>query len=126
MWLNRKQTLHWLPRILAISGILFVNLFTLLSFAEAKNADWVSISLLISHMLPFILIAVTIIVWRFPSAGGLLFIAFGYFAIIFTRSRYMIFIVLPPMIVGLLFLAEGMLGWTYDEGESTSHGSNAA
>lgn len=116
MWLNRKQTLHWLPRILAVFGLVVVNLFTLLIFAEAPS-EATSSTWLLSLMLPLILIAITFIAWRLPTLGGILFIAFGYAAIIFAANRYMMFISLPPMIVGLLFLAEGMLGWTYDDVE---------
>jgi hypothetical protein len=63
----------------------------------------------------FILIVITIVAWRLPAVGGILFIAFGYFAISFTVNRYMLFMALPPMIVGLLFLGEGLVGWTYDD-----------
>jgi hypothetical protein len=119
MRLSNRQILHWLPRTLALIGVLCLSLIDLKVYVETGGFRQFSESSLPYLELTLILIAVTAIAWYWSTIGGILFIAFGYFAIIFISSSHDILIALPPMFVGLLFLWEGTIGWLYD-------GDNAA
>ena len=116
MRLGKKEIIHLLPRILALVGVLCVSLITLMVYVETGGSRQFTQSSLPYFELLLILIAITVVGWYWATVGGILFIAFGYFAMIFISSPQMILIALPPMLVGLLFLWEGTLSWLYDNG----------
>lgn len=110
-----KQVFYWLPRILAILGIVFFSLFALDVFVEYETLSEIVVALAI-HLIPsFILIAITVIAWRWHVVGGLLFLLLGFFSIFFfnTYENPISFalLTLPPLLVGLLFLWEGLMIW---------------
>lgn len=93
------KILYWLPRILAILFILFISMFALDVLGEPQ---WF-LALLI-HLIPsYILIALTILSWKFPLPGGLAFIALGILLLVLSHFEPLI-ISIPVIVIGALFL----------------------
>lgn len=94
-----KKVLYWLPRILSILFIAFISIFALDVFSEPQ---W--FLALIMHLIPsFILIALTIIAWKYERLGGFIFIIGG-FILLISSSFESTIISIPIIIIGLLFL----------------------
>jgi hypothetical protein len=93
-----KKVIFWLPRVLAIVFIAFVSIFALDSFGAPQ---WYLA--LFMHLIPsFILIILTVVAWKKPLIGGILFIITGLVTIIFFRTA----IFIPVAVIGVLFLTE--------------------
>lgn len=112
MTINRDRLWHWLPRILAIVGIFFLSIFALDVFGEHNNALEIAVGLFM-HLIPsYILLAVTLLAWRYGVTGGLLFIGLGLLSVAFFKTYEhpltLLTISVPPMIVGLLFIYDEM------------------
>lgn len=74
---NVSKLVYWLPRVLAISMIGFLALFSLDIF-EGNYGFWGTIVGLLMHNIPvFILIAVLLVAWKYEWVGGVVFILFG-------------------------------------------------
>jgi hypothetical protein len=121
---TNKQILYWLPRMLALFGILFLSLFALDVFVDYSSIGEVALALTM-HLIPsFVILAATIVAWRWRIVGGVLFIMLGFFSIAYfhTYQNLISFMLLsvPPMIVGMLFLWEGMMSWVYRDIEAMS------
>lgn len=109
-----KRFIHWLPRILAIGGILFISLFALDVFSEYDNVLQIAVALFM-HLIPtYVLIAVTLIAWHYRRVGGLLFMVVGLLTILafktYTDVIVFALITMPPVIVGALFIWDGIIG----------------
>jgi len=105
-----KKTIYWLPRVLSIFFILFLSLFSFDIFSEYRG--WEAILPLLIHLLPpLILIAVTMIAWKYDLTGAAVFIFLAaYYVWTAGLDRpwsWYASISGPAMLVGLLFLA----GW---------------
>lgn len=99
----RKHHRVWLPRIIAIAYVLFLSLFAL-------DTPVFSLGFLM-HLLPSFLLAGTLaIAWRWARVGGTLFL--GWFLVFFLffhtwrEPMTFVFISLPLLIIGGLFLAQ--------------------
>ncbi|MBN2567768.1 hypothetical protein JXB02_06830 [Candidatus Woesearchaeota archaeon] len=102
-----RGTLWWLPRVLGILYILFISLF-------AFDVPILSIGFLM-HMLPSLLLVVALVIgWRWPIVGGWIFLMMGIaFVFFFNTYRQILSLLLisgPPIVLGVLFLAEGHKG----------------
>lgn len=96
-----KKILFWTPRILSVLFIAFISMFALDVFSEPQ---WVQALLI--HLIPsFILIILTVVAWKKAYLGGILYIIFGLFILIFTNFEAYI-IVIPCCFIGLLFIGE--------------------
>ena len=117
-----KQILHWLPRMLAIFGILFLSVFALDVFVEYATLSDIAVALTM-HLVPsFLLIGATVVAWRWRILGGILFLILGFVSIFFFHTYEntwsFLIVTLPTLIVGLLFLWEGLITWATRELES--------
>jgi hypothetical protein len=93
-----KKIIFWLPRVLVITFIAFLSLFALDVF---DMPQWYLA--LFMHLIPsFILIILTVIAWKRPFVGGVLFLIAGVVGTIFFRTT----ICIPVFVIGLLFLTE--------------------
>ena len=104
---NNKRLLIWIARGFAILFILFISMFALDVFSEGYNW-WETFVALFMHLIPsYFLIAVTVIAWRRPALGGILFILLGIISIVaFNTYREFIgfmIITMPSFIIGALF-----------------------
>jgi hypothetical protein len=102
----QQKLLFYFPRILSIIFILFISIFALDVFGEYKIPEvlWA----LVMHLIPtFILIALTILAWKKPKAGGIAFIVLSLISTIFFKTYQniisLILISLPPFATGILF-----------------------
>jgi hypothetical protein len=70
---------------------------------------WQEIGGFLIHLIPsYILIIATIIAWKKEFIGGIIFIALGVLAIIWINNIWISWpILLPPFIIGILFLVAG-------------------
>jgi hypothetical protein len=110
MFKNKAWWLYWIPRVLAVVFILFISLFALDVFSEYDTLREI-IRALFMHLIPsFLLIIVTAIAWRWRLTGGILFVLLGLVSIAFFNTYWHIvtflFISLPPILLGLLFIWE--------------------
>jgi hypothetical protein len=108
-----RRLLHWLPRLLALFGILFLAIFALDVFGEGYTPGELVVALLM-HLLPNLaLLAALLIAWRWRRAGGALFVLLGVVSIFFFRTYRdpIIFLIvsLPVLVVGGLFLVDDWL-----------------
>jgi hypothetical protein len=105
-----KKFITWLPRILTITFILFISLFSLDAFSE-PNSFWINLIGFFIHLTPsFILLIILLISWKRKLIGGISFIAL---AIIFTFAFHtyedivtLLLISLPPLLIGILYLID--------------------
>ncbi len=102
-----RKIIYWLPRVLSIGFVLFLSLFSLDVFSEYNGFD-VILPLLI-HLIPsFILLAVTLISWKYDLLGTFVFLGFSVFYVFaagFDRPwSWYVCISVPAGVVGILFL----------------------
>jgi hypothetical protein len=87
----------WIPRILAISFIIFISIFALDVF---ELPHWPLA--LFMHLIPsFILIILTIIAWNNSKVGGILYLIASLLFGIFFKSTI---IIVPTFVIGILLL----------------------
>lgn len=68
-----NRLLYWTPRVLSILFILFVSLFALDVFGQYQG--WDLLKALFIHLIPtYILIAATVIAWRYEFTGAVIFL----------------------------------------------------
>ena len=110
------RIIHWLPRIICISAILFISLFALDSFTSGLTIGQQIYNFII-HLLPsFCLIFFLIIAWKNEYIGGVIFTIIGVFfsPLVFIHNYKMnnsiwisigiiTFITIPFVITGILF-----------------------
>ncbi len=103
----KERILYWTPRFLAIMFILIISLFSFDVFFEGYGF-LETIGALLIHLVPtFLLIAVLLIAWRWPLAGGIIFVGLGLFFIIVMQSpRFISEIIItgPLFVIGILFI----------------------
>ena len=109
--------IHWAPRILCILAILFVSLFALDAFNPDLSIGEQILGFLM-HLIPsFVLAAFLFVGWKWPEAGGIIFLTIGILASpwLFLHNYAMngsvwmslgviAGIALPFIVVGLLFI----------------------
>lgn len=106
---NLKKSLYWTPRIAGILFILFISLFALDVF-DAHTGFWETMFALFMHLIPSILLAITIVIaWKREWFGALLFIGWAIWYMAFMRGfpwiAYMLIAGIPALI-GILFLVD--------------------
>ncbi|MFH1590237.1 MAG: hypothetical protein ABIB43_06740 [archaeon] len=108
-----NKFIYWTPRILSITFICFLTMFSFDVF-DMGLSFWQSIGALLIHNIPsFILLAVLLISWKHEIVGGIAFILAGLLYIIMLLMKpqlewYMlswsIIIAGPAFLIGILFL----------------------
>ena len=106
--MKAKKVLFWLPRILAIIFILFISLFSLDSFSTS-DPFWKELIGFLIHLVPiYLLIGLLILSWKYKRIGGILYVVLAIiFTIFFDTYEHIfsfLFISLPVLIIGLLFI----------------------
>ena len=96
-----KKFLHYLPRTLSILFLIFISLF-------AFDEPILSLGFLM-HLIPsFIFLIIILISWKKELFGGILFIILGIIFTLFFKTyqiwQSLVFISLPVLIIGILFL----------------------
>jgi hypothetical protein len=107
-----RQAVHWAPRVLGVIFALFLSLFSFDVFGMGLS-PLEALGAFLIHSLPTLgLLAAVALGWRWPLAGGLLFVAWGLFYVLamggFDWIAYALIGVLP-MLIGLLFIADHLL-----------------
>ena len=107
-----SRLLYWIPRVLAILGILFMMMFSLDSFDGTEPIGKKILGFLIHNIPVFILIIVLIIAWKREFLGGILFIvvfiAGSIFFRSFTGNPQSLIVIAPLFVTGILFIVHYM------------------
>lgn len=109
---SRNKLIYWIPRWIGILYILFLSLFTLDAFT-AGAGFWNNILAFLIHMLPSIFVLVALILaWRWPLAGGFLFLILTIIFLLFFEHYRQIKIALifegPLLLTSILFFVDGL------------------
>lgn len=101
---------RWSPRVLAILYALFLSLFAFDSW-EGAATFWEGLAGFLIHLMPVYVVAAALAAgWRWPRAGGVLFLALAAgFALVFNWSEPLTLLLMagPPALAGVLFLLGG-------------------
>jgi hypothetical protein len=93
---SMKKFIYWLPRILAVAFVCFISVFALDAF---DTPQWPVA--LFMHLIPsFVLCGATVLAWKRPYAGSVLFIFIGGLFAFFMHS---ILLAVPAFIIGITF-----------------------
>ena len=93
-------------KVVALAGIALLSVFALDVFGSGEPLPTVVVALLM-HLLPsFALLAVLAMAWRWPLAGGLLFLLAGAAVFLFLRNPFGVNLMLagPLLLAGSLFI----------------------
>lgn len=107
-----KQALYWSPRVAGILFVLFLSLFALDVF-DMNLGFWGTIVGLFMHLIPSILLAITLVLaWRWEWIGAVIFAGWSIFYIVSARGfPWSVYAIIAgiPFIIGILFLVD----WIY-------------
>ncbi|WP_455423267.1 DUF7670 domain-containing protein [Cucumibacter marinus] len=98
--------MFWVPRSIAILGIIFISVFALDAFAPERSLPEQLLGFAI-HLIPSaVLTVILVIAWRFEAVGGVLFLAVGIVPFVTLSNPLWVNIILagPFMVAGALFL----------------------
>lgn len=109
------QMLYWAPRALCIVFALFISIFALDVFSEAKGF-WITLLALLMHLIPtFLLLIVLAVSWRREWIAGILFPLLGVLYVVWAWNKpfaawsTLLLMAGPLVLTGALFL----LNWYY-------------
>jgi hypothetical protein len=93
-------------RLVAIFGILFLASFALDVFGSGLAIGDLIVALII-HLMPALIVAAFLgLAWRFPFAGGLIFVLFGIVPVVFIAAPFSdnLLLGMPFLVAGALFI----------------------
>lgn len=109
-----RRMVFWAPRVLSLMFILYLSLFALDVFTEGRGF-WRTLAALLIHLIPsFVLVAVTILAWRWEWVGAALFGTAGlaYILMVFLRplpgairASWIAAVAGPALVIALLYMA---------------------
>lgn len=108
-----KGLIYWLPRILSILFICFLMLFSLDVFTPGASITDIALGLFMHNIPALILLAITIIAWKYEIVGGIAFILAGilYMGLVVKGGvpllmalSWSLSIAGPAFLVGILYL----------------------
>ncbi|MGD0583167.1 MAG: hypothetical protein ABR974_09510 [Bacteroidales bacterium] len=109
----KEKALYWTPRILAILAILFMLMFSFDAFDGNEPLGRKLLGFLIHNIPVLILTAIVVVAWNRELPGGIILIAVAFCACIFfhsfTTNRASLFIFIPFMVTGVLFILHHLL-----------------
>ena len=108
--LTMHKALTIAARTVAILGIGFLSLFALDVFGMDAPPIEIALGLLI-HLIPnFALIAVLAVAWRWPLAGGAMYVVIAALPVLFLSNPFWVNAILaaPFALAGLLFIASAL------------------
>jgi len=102
------RLLYWTPRIASLLFVAFVSLFALDVFGEYEG--WELAFALLMHLLPtFVLLATTVIAWKYDLVGASVFLGFAawyaWWAGLERPLSWYLSIAAPATLIGILYLA---------------------
>jgi type II secretory pathway component PulF len=101
-----KKFIYYLPRVLAVLIVAFLAVFILEGFGP--EFSWQAS---LSHaILTLVVLAVTVVSWKWPKIGGWVFALFGVMYLFrASGENWVSGLVLGglPLLIGVLFLVEG-------------------
>lgn len=103
-----RALIHWIPRVLGLAFTLFIAAFALDVF-DGQTGPGLALALA-AHLAPAAaVLAATLVGWRRPVAGGVLFALLGVGYILLAGpdrpAGWYIAIAGPAFVIGLLFVA---------------------
>ncbi|MFA5010100.1 MAG: hypothetical protein WC553_02635 [Patescibacteria group bacterium] len=101
-----KKFLYWFPRGLAILVVVFLSAFIL----EGLGPDFGWQDSLSHALIAIVVLAVTIVAWRWPKFGGWIFVLLGgFYLVMIVKEQWWGGLVIGgvPLLVGVMFLIEG-------------------
>jgi hypothetical protein len=105
-----RKILRWVPRALGVAYAVFISLFAFDVWGMGSGF-WEELAGFLIHLMPtYVVVIALIIAWRWPWAGGALFIGLaGGFSLVFgwREVGVLLTMALPLVLIGLLFLADG-------------------
>ena len=102
-----ERILHLLPRVLAILFIIFVSMFALDVFGM-EGSLMQKIGGFLMHLTPaYLLIIVFLIARKWEIAGGVIYVLLSVFYIFLARGLYIV-IWGPLLLIGILFILNGV------------------
>ena len=112
MNLSINKLIYWIPRIIGILYTLFLSIFTLDAFT-GSTSFWNSMVAFLIHLLPALAVLIILIIaWRWPFAGGILFIGLTIlFFVFFNHFRYLNIALMfegPLLLTAILFIIGGL------------------
>ena len=99
--------LCWSARLVALAAIAFISLFALDVLEPGAPPATVLIGLAV-HLVPSaVLVAFLVVAWRWPLAGGVLFLAVSVLPVLILANTPAVnaILAMPFALAGLLFLA---------------------
>jgi hypothetical protein len=113
----KSMIIHWLPRILCILAIAFIELFAMDSFDPKLTFREQMIGFFMHSLPAVVLVIFLVIAWKWELAGGILFIltGAGFSPLIYTMNYRMnhsvwmsmsiiLMITFPFIVTGVLFV----------------------
>ena len=104
-----KKTIYWVPRIIILVFAILIFVFALLSGSERYGGGIIGILKNSPNALPWlILLLIVYFAWKWEKIGGwmliILSVLFTFFFDAFESLGAFLFLILPILIVGILFL----------------------
>lgn len=112
---SKNGFIIWLPRILSILFVLFLMLFSLDVFNSGASAGKIAVGLLVHSIPALVLLAATLISWRYEIVGGAAYIlaGVGYILMVSLSGSFdtnewipILMITLPSFLIGTLFIID--------------------
>lgn len=102
-----RQSLFWTPRVLTMLFALFISIFALDVFSEARGIASIA-SALMMHLIPTLLVvALLVLAWRWEWIGAVGFVGLGalYILIFWGRFPLSVYATIagPLLVIGTLF-----------------------
>ncbi len=107
-----KSILFWTPRVLGILFVLLAGMFSLDVFGMGGRFWETLLAFLIYNIPAFILLAFFLLGWRWEWVGGLGFLLFGVWYLIFAFGvHWLAYLILGdvPLLIAALFF----VGWVF-------------
>ena len=108
-----KKAAFWTPRILCILTALFLMIFSLDVFGEAKGFWNIALGLFMHNLPSLFMLGILIVVWRWEWVGAVIFTAMGILYIVMFWGRFHLsayFLIAGPLfLLGILFF----VNWIY-------------
>lgn len=107
-----KPGLYWTPRVLGLGFAAFLAVFAFDVFREGAGF-WTTAGALLLHLVPaLVVLGATLLAWRRPTLGAVLFVGLGalYVVLVWGRFPWVTYLAIsgPLVLTGILFALDGM------------------
>jgi len=106
---NIKKLIYWTPRIIILIIAVLFFIFALLSGSEEYGGGINGVLMNSPNALPWLVLFLLVgVAWKWEKIGGWFFILFAIFSVfffnVFKSPGVLLFVTLPILLVGILFL----------------------